>query len=260
MEQSKVCETASRRLSDELVSVYELINAYRNDVNANDPQAEKTKSRNLAVIATFVVLTIIGGLYAALYFLPPSTWGDSTEGIRLVLQFILLFVYILGGGVTLLQYFAVKDVYKDFTGQIIDGAADSAKDEAALFEAFDDLSTQAIGYVANRLEHTSIQLGHIRSFLLGAIEKIGIIPGLLVTVIAINKIAGSTGVSWIELLSFIMLGFYMSMFPITEAAINTKRISDLLNQYLVLFRSSEEKNRELQQNTLEGAYEHVNKN
>jgi hypothetical protein len=52
----------------------------------------------------------------------------------------------------------------------------------------------------------------------------------------------------------------MNMFPIFEASIKTKRISVLLNQYLELFRSSEEINRELQQNTLEGAYEHVNKN
>jgi hypothetical protein len=57
-----------------------------------------------------------------------------------------------------------------------------------------------------------------------------------------------------------MVGIYMNMFPIFEASIKTKRISVLLNQYLELFRSSEEINRELQQNTLEGAYEHVNKN
>jgi hypothetical protein len=89
---------------------------------------------------------------------------------------------------------------------------------------------------------------------------VGIIPGLLATVIAISKVADSTGVSWVELLSFLMLGIYMSMFPIFEASIKTKRISVLLNQYLVLFRSSEETNSELQQNTLEGAYEHFNKN
>jgi hypothetical protein len=260
MEGIQVSRTASRKFSGDLISVYELIKAYRNDVNADDKQADKTKSRDFAGIAAIVVLAIIGGLYAALYFLPHSTWGDSSEEIRLVLQLMVLFVYMLAGGLMIIQYLAIKDVYKDFTGQIISGAADGAKDEAALFEAFDELSTQSIEYVANRLDYVSTQLGQIRSFLLGAIEKIGIIPGLLATVFAISKVADSTGVSWLELISVLMLGFYISMFPITEASIKTKRISVLLNQYLVLFRSSEETNRELQQNTLEGAYQHVIKN
>ncbi len=169
---------------------------------------------------------------------------------------------MLGGAVILLQYFSVKEIYKDLTGQIIGICADAAKDEAIMFEAFDDLSTQSIEYVANRLEHGSTQLGQIRSFLLGAVEKIGIIPGLLATVIAISKITNSTGASWLELLSVVMLGFYMGMFPITEAAIKTKRISVLLNQYLMLFRSNEAAratNRELEQNTVRVGYEHVNK-
>jgi hypothetical protein len=245
MEQSKVCETTSRKFTDELSAVYEHINTYRNTVNSDDEQADKSKSRNLAGIATIAFLIFVGALYAALRFLPPETWGESTEGVRLFLQLVVLLVYILAGGVVLLQYFSVKDVYKDFTGQIISGAAAGARDEAALFEAFDELSTQSIEYVANRLDHASTQLGQIRSFLLGAIEKIGIIPGLLATVIAISKVADSTGVSWLELLSILMLGFYVSMFPITEATIKTKRMAVLLNQYLVLFRSGDE-SRELE--------------
>jgi hypothetical protein len=99
---------------------------------------------------------------------------------------------------------------------------------------------ESIKYFANRLDPVSTQLGQIRSFLLGAIEKIGIIPSLLATIVAICKIADSTGVSWLELLSYFMAGIYLSMFSITEASIKTKRISILLNQYLVLFRSNDD--------------------
>lgn len=240
MENSKDCTTTSRKFSDELSTVYEHINAYRNSANADEKQADKSKSRNIAGIATIAFLIFVGALYAALCFLPPETWGESTEGVRLFLQLVVLMIYILGGGVVLLQYLSVKDVYKDFTGQIIDGAADTVNEEARLFEAFEGLSTQSIEYVANRLDHASTQLGQIRSFLLGAIEKIGIIPGLLATVLAISKLADSNGISWIELLSVLMLGIYVSMFPIFEASIITKRISVLLNQYLVLFRSGNE--------------------
>lgn len=54
----------------------------------------------------------------------------------------------------------------------------------------------------------------------------------------------------------------MSMFPVFEASIKTKRISVLLNQYLVLFRSNEtarETTNELEPNAFGGGYEHINK-
>jgi len=240
MEKDQVSAATPKKFSDDLTTVYELVNAYRNRVNFETEQANKNKSKGIAGIATAVVLIAIGCLYAAFYFLPPYIWGDSAEEIRLVVQFVLLLAYIAGGAVILLQYASIKDVYKDFTGQIINFAADSAKDDAALFESFDALSSQSIRYVAYHLESDSAQLGQMRSFLLGAIEKVGIIPGLLATIFAISKVADSTGVSWIELLSFMMLGVYISMFPIFEASIKTKRISVLLNHYLELFRSDDE--------------------
>ena len=114
-----------------------------------------------------------------------------------------------------------------------------AKDEAAVFEGLDGLSTESIKYVANRLGNSSTQLSQIRSFLLGAIEKVGIIPGLLATVIAISSLADKTGAAWVEILSFFMFGIYLSMLPITEAVLKIKRVSVLLEQYLVLFRGGE---------------------
>ncbi len=240
MEQSKVCATTSRSFSDDLSAVYADIHSYRNQGNSGYQQAEKGKYKRLASIAMVVFFISAGAIYAGLHFIPPETWDGSTETIRLVLQLLVLFIYLLAGGVILLQYFSVKELSKDFTGQIIGAAADAAKDEAALFEAFDKRSTESIKYVANRFDHASTQLGQLRSFLLGAIEKIGIILGLIATVIAISNLANSTGVSWLELLSLVMLGIYMTMFPVTEAAIKVQRISNILNQYLALFRSGED--------------------
>lgn len=238
MDEPELCTNTSRKFSDDITTVYGLIKAYRNQISVDDKPADKSNVTKYTGIVTTAVLIIIAGIYAALYFLPHSTWGDSTEDIRLFIQMIVLLFYVLGGVVILLQYFSLKDMYNDFTGQIIGFASDAAKDEAALFEEFDKLSRPSIEYVANRLEQDSTQLGQIRTVLLGAIEKVGIIPGLIATVAAISNVAGNTGVSWIELLSFVLTGIYISMFPITEASIRIKRMSVLLNQYLELFRSS----------------------
>ena len=238
MEQTNKGSAASRTFSDELSILYELISTYRSRVNTDDKLIDKNKSRNLAFIATAVVLLIIAGLYLAVRYLPHTTWGDSTESIRLVLQLIVLLTYVLGGVTVLFQYFSLKDFYKDFTGEVIGFASEASKEEAELFEGLNELSTESIKYVANRLENSSTQLGQIRAFLLGAIEKIGIIPGLLATLIAIYNVSNTTGFSWVEMLSFLMISIYLSMFPITEASIKIKRVSTLLNQYLVLFRDN----------------------
>ncbi len=234
--------SASIDYSAEVSRIYQLIIEYRSEVNSEDTQANKSRFKSLANIVTLCVLLIIVGLLAALYFLPPSTWGDSNEEVRLVLQWMVLFVYAIAAGAILFQYLSVKEFYKDFTGQIIAIIAKAGGQEAELFEKLDVFSTNSIKYVADKFEQTSTQLGSLRSFLLGAIDKIGIIPGLIATVLAISKVADSTGVSWIELLSFVMLGLYISMFPIAEATFKTKRISFLLNQYLALVRSSGESN------------------
>ena len=149
-------------------------------------------------------------------------------------------LYLLGPAIVLLQFFSLKKDVKDFTGQISRIGKKSAKNEAVLFEALNELSTESIRYVANTLDQSSNQLRQLRSFLLGTIEKVGIIPGLIATALAISKVADTTGFSWIEMLSFALLGIYLLMFPITTASLKTKRLSDLLNEYLVLFRSNDE--------------------
>lgn len=235
MEQPEECKVTSRTFSDELSDVYESINRYRKRINANDKPVGKKKSKSLMIIVAVIALVII----TVANFLTDKTSGEGTETLRLVLQLTVLCSYIVACAAIVFEFRSVKDFFKDFAGEIIGYAADQAKDEATLFEELDEFSTESIKYVANRLENSSKQLGQIPTFLLGAIEKVGIIPGLLATVIAISKVADSTGISWVEMLSFFMAGMYISMFPITEASMKIKRMSVLLEQYLVLFRECE---------------------
>ena len=188
MEQTKEGSETSRAFSEDLASVYKHIDLYRTQIDSKYEQKNKSKLKALTTKVTIVVLIVIAGLYIALSLLPVSIWGDNSETIRLVLQLIILLVYVLGGASILLQYFSFKEEFKDFTGQIIGFASDSAEDEAAFFTVLDGLSTQSITYAANRIDNSSTQLSQIRSFILGTIEKVGIIPGLVATVFAINKV------------------------------------------------------------------------
>jgi len=237
MEKVNVCERPSNSFSEDVRGVYDQIVQYR--LNVTDEADQSWIKPKLGIVST-VFLLIIFGTLASLYFLPPTVWGNSDAEIRLVLQFIVLAAYAIGGGIVLAHFVSFKKQFKDFTGQMIDIMSDTAKDETALFSSLDAYSTPSIQYVANRFDQTSSQMGQLRSFLLGTIEKVGIIPGLIATVLAISKVAESTGVSWIELLSVVLAGFYLGMFPLAEAGIKLKRISMLLTQYLALVRLKEE--------------------
>lgn len=241
MEQTNVCERLSESFNEDVSGVYDQIIQYRLNVNADidygDFDTPWIKSR-LGIVST-VFLLIIFGLLAALYFLPPSVWGNTDDGIRLVLQFMVLTSYVIAGSIVLAHYISFKNMFKDFTGQMVGILNNASKDEAELFTALDTHSVASIRYVANRLEQTATQMGQLRSFLLGSIEKVGVIPGLVATALAISKVAESTGVSWIEALSVGLAGLYFGMFPLAEADLKLKRISVLLNQYLVLVRQEE---------------------
>jgi len=239
MEQINVKEGASNSFSEDVKGVYDQIAQYRRKSNDTDESDQYWLKSKLGIVST-VFLLIIFGTLASLYFLPPTVWGNSDAEIRLVLQFIVLAAYAIGGGIVLAHFVSFKKQFKDFTGQMIDIMSDTAKDETALFNSLDGYSTSSIQYVANRFDQTSSQVGQLRSFLLGTIEKVGIIPGLIATVLAISKVAESTGVSWIELLSAVLAGFYLGMFPLAKASIKLKRISMLLNQYLTLVRLKDE--------------------
>lgn len=236
MEQIHERATQSQAIWDDIPAVFELIGIYRNRANLQFEQAETPWYKSFSNLSLVALLIIIGGLLAALHFLPPTIWGDSNEGIRTTLQIIVLFVYVLGGSVLILQLMSIKRVYRNFTGQVFGIVEEVSEHNVSLFKSLDSLQPQAVQYVASQLEQASSDLGVARSALVGAVEKVGIIPGLITAMFAISKVAATTGVSWIELVSFFMLGLYLSMLPIISAGIKTKRLSNLLNQYLTLIR------------------------
>ncbi len=96
----------------------------------------------------------------------------------------------------------------------------------------DSFSTESISHVAKRLAKMVNQLGLMRSLLLGAIEKVGIIPGLLATLISINQIPSSGSFFWVEYLSFALVVMYVGLFPLASSAFKLDNLSSLLNQYL----------------------------
>jgi len=231
-EETQECEKGAKDISSEVIALFGFIRNYREKRNSAKEISTGGRAERLAKIVTISTVTILISLFIALKLLPESTWGGTEEEIRLTIQVMVLFVYLLAGVTVLLQYLSVKGFFNNFTGELVDITEESIKDEVELMKQLDSLSTQSIDYVAKRLERVANDLGFIRSFLLGAIEKVGIFPGLIATIVAITKVAESTTHSWIEFTSIGLLGMYLFAFPAASSVIKFRNLAFILNQYL----------------------------
>lgn len=216
---------------DEVETIFELLNNYQKKLPRESKLKRSWSERwvNPAVYSFIAAVLIVGIL---LYIFPPNTWNVTEGNVRLALQILVLLLYVFGGAVLVLQYLSIKSYFRDFTGDLLKVLGSSAKNEVALFEQLEPLSAQSIEYVAKRLDTASTQLGALRSFFIGAVEKIGIIPGVIATAVALSKIPQSAGISWLEPLSIMMLGIYGVAFPITTAKFRFRKYAFILNRYL----------------------------
>jgi len=219
-------------LSDDVAAVFKIIKEFR----ATQPQPEDYPQQNLAkklsTPVTILVLVILSAMMALLYFLPPTTWGSTEEKVRFIVQLFVITSYILGVAVFLLHVLSIKPFFKDPTANFLESIGDLASYEITMFEKLDELSLESVQYAVNRLKSSSAQFDRLRSFLMGAIEKVGVIPGLIASALAITKVLSSSGFSWIEGLSILLLFFYALMFPLMEASIKFERYASILEEYL----------------------------
>ena len=236
-EEPQKIEQPAENLANEVAQVFSLIRAYRTKRNIALNNSQGSRVETITKVITVLVVLAIGAILLGLNLLPQSTWGGSDEEIRRTLQLMVLLVYALGGITFLLQYISLKSFLGNFTGGLIDNAEGVIKDDVALMTELDSLSTESINLVIKQFEQMANQLGAFRSFLLGAIEKVGIIPGLIATVVAINKIPSTGSLSWVEGLSFVLLGVYAAMFPLASAAFKLRNLSSVLNHYLAQIRN-----------------------
>ena len=219
-------------LSDDVAAVFNIIKEF----HATQPKAEDyskqpaNKKRimfiTISIAISFFIITIL------LTFLPGTTLESTNERIRLITQLFVISVYVVGGLVILFKFNSIKSFFSDPAGSFLDGMGDLASYEVTMFEQFDELSIESIQYVAKRLQSSSTQFNRLRSFLVGAIEKVGIIPGLIASALALSKVASSSGFSWLEVVSFLLVLLYALMFPLMEASIKFERYALILEEYL----------------------------
>lgn len=162
--QTNVCGPPLTVFKEDVSGVYDQIIQYRNNVSvaANQGFNPPWIKFRLGLVTTVFLLLLLG-LFAALKFLPSTTWVGTEDRIRLVIQFAVFAAYIIAGGIVLAHFVSLKNMFKDFTGQMVGLLDNASKGETALFSRLDSYSITSIRYIASRVEQSTAQIGQLRS-------------------------------------------------------------------------------------------------
>lgn len=219
------------KLQKEVTSLFELLADFKKEVNwqsySSEEGAEDRRTRNilLAIIVFVILVFAITKLFPAALV---SLFGNPRAAIQ-----VILLIFLLLGAVMIWRTVGVfKTIFQDQTENLLRGIGQVAKDEVGLFNQLDNYSTESISYVAERLELSSNQAQTATGLFIGALEKVGLIPGIIATSFALDKALNSAEFSGLEFLSIGVALLYLLMMRLALAANRFQQYRFVLVQYL----------------------------
>lgn len=172
----------------------------------------------------------------------PLTLSFSCLGINLYFDskeiafigLILLFTSYIG---TMLQHLLIllanwhniiKILSKPFS-VIIHNTKVKVRYDALLYKVLMYYSMQELKYISNRMKAERNTLTSKVSLLIGGIDKIGIFPGLVATLISLNQIGSSGASSWAQPIAYASIILYIFGFLFHNAIIRSDEKIQLID-------------------------------
>ncbi len=173
-----------------------------------------------------------------LWYSPLLDYAGEAKA-RLIVQILMIVFYITSAIVFTIQLLYLKKGFVNPVSDFLDLAEHSVHAELKVFKQLNGLSTESIQYLAARFTLGNEQLSRAMNVLVGAIEKVGVLPGLIASFLALSKVSEASGFSTLEYISFAFLGIYFVSFPIIFTAVKFQHFSFILNQYLKIYRNTD---------------------
>ncbi|MFM5760783.1 hypothetical protein [Aeromonas hydrophila] len=211
-------------------------NHYYYEIRKRNTTLKKKERWSNIVFKVLVVLPIILSflcLVINLYF-------DSNH-IALT-GLILLFASYIG---TILQHLLIlfanwqdfiKTLSKPFS-LIIHNTKVTVRYDALLYKALMYFSMQELKYISSRMKNERNTLNSKVSLLIGGIDKIGIFPGLVATLISLNQIGNSGASSWVQPIAYASIILYIFGFLFHNAIIRADEKIQLID-FIIDIKSS----------------------
>lgn len=203
----------SKDLESQLTDIYAAISVYEKNVAVplfQCPSLKHPQSRKILVRYMFFPFLIFLSFSAMVYFA-----GLSSEYFKFSLLLLLLFWYVALPTVQLMEIYADRtefmQFFKNSNQVVIDGICQSTSADSTLVKAFQKHSIESLQLAKNRISAQQAAIETRVGALAGALDKVGIVPGLITLVIAAMSEQNENITLFITIVIF---GVYVSAFNV----------------------------------------------
>lgn len=227
----------SRGLSEEVADLFTLLDKHTKDVEEAHRDPEEERSSRFSFYSLLVACSITGIIYLIAKFTPISFWM-SFKNPMVIIQGMFLLLYVVAAVYFFVEYKSMKH-YSGFlrnpTRDLLKGLGKTIHEEIRLFGYLDSYSVEAISYASERLKYNHERVSALKSYFVGAIEKVGLLPGFIATIAAF--VGSLYGKNWYAVYALsigigAMIGFYIAIVPAVFGSLRMKQYGFILEQYL----------------------------
>jgi len=225
----------SYEVGDEVVAVVDEFIVYHKTADAI---VEKESLSRLSCVSKMLFfITLFCGVVLMLV-------GNFSSISNVVLQpefrvyYFLFLLFSLVSTVVLIgvQYKLTGNFLKNTELQILNDSRDTIKREAIFFDGLSKYSLTALEHVQYRFNAMSEKGNSMIGLFVGFIGKTGIIPAVVLIIVAILNVGEKAGFSVIGHIAFFAVIMYFLMFRMMLVVIQCKSYSEILNFYIENYR------------------------
>jgi hypothetical protein len=226
----------NRSFAEETAGLFDLLDKHTTDIDEAHRNLEEEKVSRFSTLSILVAGLALLIAYPLVKLAPTSFWL-AFKSPMVVIQGILLIAYLAAIAYFISQVYSMKyylSFFKNPTRESLKEIGITVQEETRLFKHLDGYSEEAISYISERLKYHHEAIGQFKSYFVGAIEKVGLVPGFIATVAAF--VGALYGKNWIAIYTLSLgigaiIGVYIVIAPKMFASIRTKKYGFVLEPY-----------------------------
>ncbi len=222
-------------VGDEVVAVVDEFIAYHKQ---SDSKGDKESLNSLALVSkVLLILTFVCGALLMLSGKVPAIGNVVLQPeYRVWFLLFLLFSLIVMFAMIVVEYKLSGNFLKNTELEMLVMTQDTIKSEAIFFERLSKYSLTSLRHVQYRFNAVCEKGNSLIGLFVGFIAKTGIIPAVVVIILAILNVGEKTNISALEYIAFFVVIFYVLMFRMMMVVIQYKSYSETLSFYIENYR------------------------
>jgi len=232
-------ENEDRGLSDDVVAIVDEFIRYR---KSGGTYHEKEGYNSLSKVSSILLwLTVVSWVLLMVILNTSLKDTVSVSGeYRVIYYLFALFVLIILSASVWVEYQLSREFFKDVVLDHLNASRDRVHDEVLFFARLSKYSLLSLKHVQFRFNESNEFGNSLVGLFVGFISKTGIIPAVILLILAILNVNDQTSISIFGYLSFASIVIYFISFKVMMVVMKYKSYSDMLGFYIENYRNESE--------------------